>query len=995
MIEGVSPPLHESVARALELLRAGAGELQALADALAAGLERGREDVLVERPDRLMYSTDASIYEMEPLAIVFPRSVEDIQHVMKVANERAIPVLPRGAATSLSGQTLNHAVVVDCSRHLNRILEVNPDELWAKVEPGVVVEQLNREVRRHGLHYAIDPSTKNRATLGGGIANNSCGTHSVIYGKTIDQVIDLDVVLADGTVTLFEELEDHAFAAKMDLPGLEGDAYRATRRLAEEHAAAIDDRYPKIQRRVSGYNLDEFVGNGPLNLAKMVVGSEGTLAFMTGARVRLEPLPAVRGVAAVHFKTVADACAAVIPALSHEPSAVELADSTIIERCRDSIGYRSLVDFVIGDPGGLLLIELFDESADRLVDRLGEVARDLEERTEAYGTHITTDPTAQLAIWRMREAGLGILMSVKGDAKPVAIVEDTAVPPEKLADWVVKFDAVVKSHGTTAAYYGHASVGCLHIRPLVTLKTSEGLATAHSLASDIADMVLEYGGSLSGEHGDGIVRGVFTERMFGSELTDAFRELKRAWDPNGILNPGKIIDTPPFTENLRLGPDTVNRNPSTHLDFSADGGLARAVELCNGQAACRKLDGGMCPSFMATGDEEHSTRGRANLLRQALNGVIPIEELAGKRVYEALDLCVECKACKSECPSGVDMAKIKYEVLTRYHEQNGTPLRSRVFGRIATVSRLSTRFPALVPAMNKLAASAPVRALMHRTLGIHRDRKPPPLARRTFRRWFEGHSRRAKPDSAARGEVVFFDDTFTRYYQPTTGRAAVRVLEALGYRVTVVKRLGCCGRPLISKGQLGLARKWARETVDLLLPYAERGVPIVGIEPSCLLTLRDEYPELLRDGSATTLAGMTLLLDELVVRLTEDDPGVGDGFHSIKSRRALVHVHCHQKALVGSDPTLRALQMIPGFEVELVQSACCGMAGSFGFEAEHFEISKAMATRMLVPAVDAADEDTEILVTGVSCRQQVDHFSTRQPRYVVEVLAESLATANP
>jgi Fe-S oxidoreductase len=693
----------------------------------------------------------------------------------------------------------------------------------------------------------------------------------------------------------------------------------------------------------------------------------------------------------LHFGSVAEACAATLPALEHAPAAIELVDNVIVERCRESVGYASLVDFVIGDPGALLLIELFEDSPAAVEVRLEALTADLEQRTSAYATHSTTDAGEQLRIWRMRQAGLGVLMSVKGDAKPVALVEDTAVPPERLAEFVTRFDAVVRSHGTTAAYYGHASVGCLHIRPMINVKRSEGFDTAEAIASDIADLVLEFGGSLSGEHGDGILRGVFTERMFGPEVTEAFRDLKRTFDPRGLLNPGKIVDTPPLRDNLRLGPSTVNLQPPTYLDFSADGGIARAVELCNGQGACRKDDGGMCPSYMVTADEEHSTRGRANLLRQALNGVIPASELAGERVFEALDLCVECKACKSECPSGVDMAKIKYEVLTKYQERHGTPLRARLFGRIATGARFATMVPALVPLINAVARFAPVRALLERVAGVHHERPLPVFAPQTFRRWFDAHAA-TQGAEAPRGEVVFFDDTFTQHFHPEAGQAAVLVLEALGYRVTVVQRLGCCGRPLISKGQLALAREWAAQAVEALLPYAQRGVPVVGIEPSCLLTLRDEYPDLLRNEAAATVAGSARLLDELLIELAAAEPEIGEIFGAAASPRALLHAHCHQKALVGAEPTLEALALVPGLEVELVDSACCGMAGSFGFEAEHYEISEAMARRSLIPAVEAARDDTAILVTGVSCRQQIDHFSRRRPRHAVELLAEALRT---
>ncbi|MDA0366468.1 MAG: FAD-binding protein [Chloroflexi bacterium] len=989
VIEGRAPSAHASVRAALDLLHGPAGALEVLANEIAGGLAGGRADVLVDRPARLLFATDASIYEMEPVAVVYPRSAEEIQHVVRVAARRGVPVLTRGGGTSLAGQAVNHAIVIDCSRYMDRLIEVNVERRWARVEPGIVLTNLNKALRPHGLQYAIDPSTQNRATIGGGIGNNSCGSHSVIYGKTLDQVLDVSVVLSDGTATTFGPRSGDALAELNALPGLEGDLYRGVRQIATDHRDAIAARFPHIQRRVSGYNLDQFIAEGAMDLSKLIVGSEGTLAVITEARVRLVPIPAAKALTVLHFESVRAAAEAVLPILEHAPSTVELVDRTIIERCRASAGFASLVSFVKGEPGALQVVEFGGDDRSEVRERVRRLVADMEARGIGYAAHTTSDPGEQLRIWRMREAGLGILMSVTGDAKPIAFVEDAAVDPSKLADFVDRFDAIVRAHGTTAAYYGHASVGCLHIRPLVNIKRADGLRTIEAIASEIADLVLEFGGSLSGEHGDGILRGVFTERMFGPEVTDAFRQVKRLFDPQGLLNPGKIVDTPAFDDNLRLSPHTTNFDPPTYLDFTADGGFARAAEQCNGQGACRKDDGGMCPSYMVTRDEEHSTRGRANLLRQALNGALPANELAGQAIYEALDLCVECKACKSECPSGVDMAKLKYEVLTKHHELHGLPLRDRIFGHIGVWSRLAVRLGPLAPLLNLGAGLAPMRRVLERSLGIAAQRPLPAFAPRSFRAWFGEHTREGRGESP-RGEVVFFADTFTDAYHPEVGRAATRVLEALGYRVTVVDQLGCCGRPLISKGQLGTARTWARRNVRRLAPYAHRGVPIVGTEPSCLLTLRDEYPELVGGDDARAVASHALLLDELIATALRDDPSLASRFGSVRVSHAVLHGHCHQKALAGMESTLAVLGLVPGLSVELIDSACCGMAGSFGFEAEHYELSRAMGARKLFPAVEAAAADAEVLITGVSCRQQIGHFTTRRPRHVVELLADAI-----
>ncbi len=977
VIEGRAPSNFSSVRRARAMLNNGPNALSAIADDLRSALQDAA-DVLIDRPSRLLYATDASLYEMEPVAVVFPRTPVDAEAAVAIARAHGVPVLPRGGGTSLAGQGVNHAVVLDFTRHMNAVLEIEPQQRIARVQPGLVLSELNRAARKFGLHYPIDPSTANRATIGGGIGNNSCGTHSGLYGKTVDVVESLDVILSDGEQLRFDQVDARRLRALIDAGGREGRLYRDLRELAERERSEIAQRFPDIPRRVSGYNLDTLLDPDGVNLSQMVVGSEGTLAVVTEATVQLAKLPARRGILAAHFRTLIEAAEATVAANAHQPAAIELVDDIIIERCRSSVGYAPLADFVVGEPGAILLIECFADSDAELVEQLRAIESELASRGMGYAYVTETDSAAQARMWQMRQAGLGLLMSMHGDPKPAAFVEDTAVPPERLPAFVARFDAAVRAKGLRAGYYGHAAAGCLHIRPVVNVKDPVGLEQTEELAAEIADLVVEFGGSLSGEHGDGIVRGAFMEKMFGSQLVDAFRETKQIFDPDGLLNPGKIIDTPPFRDNLRLSPETINHEPHGWLDFSSEGGLARAVEMCNGQGACRKFDGAMCPSFQVTQDEEHSTRGRANLLRQILNGAMPLEELSGDRLHEALDLCVECKACKAECPSGVDLAKIKYEVLAHRHEAHGAPLRDRAFANISTLLRLGSLMPSLANAV----ASTPLARLALRTLGVHPQRPPPRLASQTFARWFQRHAAK----TATRGDVVLFDDTFTNYVHPEVGIAATRLIEALGYRVIRVKHRACCGRPSISKGWLDNARELAEQNVSALFDYAAEGIPIIGTEPSCLLTLRDEYPLLLRSEAAGAVASQALLLDEwLTTELARDDaPQVFTGEHGA----LMLHTHCHQKALAGLDQTVEVLRRA-GYEPRPVDSGCCGMAGSFGFEAEHYEISRSMGELSLFPALRDSSE-MPVAITGVSCRQQITHFTDRQPRHVVEYLASAL-----
>ena len=959
-------------------------ERQDIADELTRRVDG---EVRFDPYSRLLYSTDASIYQMEPIGVVIPRTTDDVQAVVEFAAGEGIPVLPRSGGTSLAGQTVNHAIVLDFSKYLNNVLEVNAEESWARVQPGIILEQLTRQVANHGLQYAPDPTTANRACVGGGIGNNTCGAHSVIYGKTLDHINELDVILSDGSRAHFAPLTASELESRLSAGGLEGDIYRGVMRIAAEQQEEIDRTYAKIQRRVSGYNLDEFVPQagltGPVNLARMVVGSEGTLCVVTEAKVNLVARPTMTSLSVLHFRSVFDASEATMKVLGHDPSSVELIDKMILDRCREALGQSRLLSFIEGDPGAMLLVEFYGENEAELTRKMDALQKDI---GLAYACVNIMDRAGQAAVWNVRKGGLGLLMSIRGDAKPIPFVEDPAVDPSVMGDFVRRFDEIVTSHGTTAGYYGHAAVGCLHIRPMISLKNREGIDKMVSIGDAVSDLIKEFGGSMSGEHGDGIVRGVWTRKMFGDRIYNAFRELKHTWDPQDIMNPGKIIDTPLMTENLRYGSAYEPIHLETKLDFTSDFGFSGAVEMCNGMGACRKLDGTMCPSFMATRDEEHSTRGRANLLRAALSGRMPEGaegSITDKRLHDALDLCLECKACKAECESGVDMAKLKYEFLNRYQERHGVPLRSRLFGNINALNRLGSRY---APMTNWIAGNGLGKALVSALLGISSRRQQPRFARQSLPDWFAQRDR-SRLSAAKFGAVALYNDTFMNYNYPEIGIAAVELLEAAGYEVQLVNG-GCCGRPMISKGMLDQARELARSNIAGLYDYARQGIPIVGCEPSCLLTLRDEYPEFVPEEQARVVAENSFLIDEFLAKAKSDDR-LDLTFKDVE-KRVLFHGHCHQKAMVGTEHSLAALRLVPGYEVELINAGCCGMAGSFGFEKEHYDISMQIGGLALFPSIESKP-DWEVAVMGVSCRQQVEHGTGRKARHLVEMLRDAVA----
>ena len=1038
-----------------------------LADFTAECRRRVTGELRDDLTTRVLYSTDASLYQLMPLAVLIPRTTEDVIAAVALAAAYGLPVLPRAAGTSLAGQAVNEALVIDFSRHLDAILAIDPAARTARVQPGVVLDDLDVALRPFGLQFGPDPASSNRSTIGGAVANNATGSHSLLYGMTADHVRGMQVVLSDGeSATLSAATRQGRGSAELRI------ANRIDQLVADpSHRRTIRDGTPRYWRRCGGYNLDRLLGDGPPDLAQLVCGSEGTLAVMTEITIGLVPRPAHTGLALVEFDGLSTALAAVPDILDTGPSAVELLDNLSLALCRDVPAYaRLLASVITGQPHCLLVVEYQGESAAAVQAAVERLAARLErDSLGATGLTPALTPAAQAAVWRVRKVSLGLLMSLRGDVKPVPFIEDAAVPVEHLGDYVRQIEQYCAGLGTPITYYAHAGAGCLHIRPLINRRRAAEIAKLPDIARFAAGLVKGYGGALSSEHGDGRTSSWLNESFHGPALYDLFRQVKRAFDPDNRLNPGIIVDAGPMTVGLRpvahddstphlsfkeyegnddelfrivnlTSPNTLPTNPillptsnpsspsnnphdsslfnvpilqppttannsynlspqpppapdpvpppsdqSADNDLITPSGFARAVEMCNGAGICRQRSSGtMCPSFMVTRDEEHSTRGRANALRAALSGVLPVAELTSPRLYAVMDLCIGCKACKAECPSAVDLARLKIEFLARYQAVHGVSRRARFFGHAATLNRLGSG--AAAPLANAVMRSAAGRRVMDRLFGLAPERPLPPLARQSFAAWWR--ARRPPVIDGVKGEIALLIDPFTNYNEPRVGMAAVAFFEAVGVRVVAAPAVDD-GRPLLSKGLVSEARRAAERATRALWPLVERGLPIVGLEPSTLLTLRDEYLYLLPDDPrVAAVAARALTFEEYVAALAER--------HDLRpyftpaERRVLLHGHCHQKALVGSGPARRALALPPGYTVEEVDSGCCGMAGSFGYEAEHYAISLQMAERRLLPAVRAAGAATIIAAAGVSCRQQIAQGSGRVALHPAEVLANAL-----
>ncbi len=945
------------------------------ADLLRRELEKAIEgDVRFDSMSRSLYSTDASVYRIQPIGLVIPRHRQDIVRSLEICHRLRCPVTVRGGGTAQAGQAIGEGLQIDISKHYNRVLEINPEERWVRVEPGIVLDELNAKLAPLGFRFAPDISTASRATIGGMIANNSSGARSVLYGITLHHVMELTVAMADATVVTMGERR------REDIPSgdtLEARAYRTVLELAQTHAEEIERRYPKILRRVGGYNLDEFSDPAkPINLAKMMVGSEGTLGVILEAKVKLVPLPKAKALLVIEFATLLEALTATPVILTHSPAAIEVMDKAILDNTRQNAALEKIrASIITGDPGATLCVEFYGEAPEDLTPRIAALTADLKARSLGYRYHPETEPARQARVWHLREAALGLSMAAKEDAKSISFVEDTAVAPEKLSAFIGRFLELLRRHGTTAGIYAHASVGCLHVRPVVNMKTEEGVRKFEAIASDVADLVLEFGGALSGEHGDGLVRSPFMRRMFGPALYEAFRQIKRTFDPQGILNPGKIVDAPPLTQNLRFGPTYRATSPQTWFDYSDYGGLAGAVEMCSGVGACRKtLSGNMCPSYMVTREEADSTRGRANALRMAMAGDLGQTGITDHSLYKVLELCLECRACKSECPVGVDMSKYKSEFLAGYWKVHGTPLRARLLGHANRLAQMGSLMPALANA---------TMGMMRGLAGVHPERTLPKLSSQTLASWFRSQTTPRDP------RVLLFNDTWTNYYQPEIGRAAIKVLSTSGQATGLAPNV-CCGRPLISQGLLSEAKNLAAQNTRKLLAAARAGQKLVFCEPSCLSAVREDAPGLLRGElrqQAEEVAEACVLFEDYL----EKELANGRAKLELKSGPAeiLLHGHCHQKAMGLLESAKSLMSRIPGAKVIDPDAGCCGMAGSFGYAEEKYEVSRRIAERKLVPAVKNSKPGTPVVAAGFSCRHQVQDFANTAAVHPA-VLLESL-----
>lgn len=971
-----------------------------LAEFMAVCRARMAGELRDDRYSRMFYSTDAGLYQIFPHAVLIPRTAEDVIAAVTTAAEFGVPVLARGAGTSLAGQAVNEALVIDFSRHLDQLIAVNAGERWARVQPGVVVDDLNAALRPLGLQFGPDPASADRSTIGGAVANNATGSHSLLYGMTADHVRAMEVVLAGGRVarlgpdTLTDALQMHDLRVADDLGRLVADP---------AHQQTIRADTPHYWRRCGGYNLDRLLPDASQNLAQLICGSEGTLAVMTEITLNLVPRPPHKVLGLVHFDDLHVALEAVTAVLETDPAAVELLDTLSLTLCRGVPAYaRMLASVIDGRPLCLLVVEYQGESAAEALDGLARLERRLA-RAGAGHTGLTRATTAEAmaAVWGVRKAGLGLLMSMKGDMKPVPFIEDAAVPVESLPDYVRRVEEFCAGLDTPITYYAHAGAGCLHIRPLVNRRSATQVAHIPEIARFAAELVRGYGGALSSEHGDGRTRSWLNEAFYGPALYDLFRQVKRIFDPDNLLNPGIIVDAGPMLDNWRALPNSPGPSRTDFADYEvadpiplrvavktatsstpADG-FVHAVEMCNGAGVCRRQTGTMCPSFMVTREEEHSTRGRANALRAAMSGVLPASELTSPRMARVMDLCISCKACKAECPSAVDMARIKTEFLARYYEVHGVGLRPRFFGHAAALNRLGSGWRA--PLANAVLRSRPGRAAMARLLRLAPQRPLPEMARVPFEAWWRRHHAPSIAQPIA--TIVLLIDPFTNANHPEVGIAAVEFFEAIGVEIVAAPALDD-GRPCLSKGLVAGARRAAERTVAALAPFVERGLPVVGLEPSSLLTLRDEYLHLLPDdGRARALADHALTFEEFVDGLAEQRDL--RPFFIGEPREVLLHGHCHQKALVGTGPARRVLAL-PGYRVTEVDSGCCGMAGSFGYEAEHYELSMQMGERRLLPAVRETPAETIIVTAGTSCRQQITHGSGRVALHPAQVLRGAL-----
>jgi len=946
-----------------------------------------RGDVSFDDVKLGVYATDASIYQIKPVALVLPRDEDDVRVAVAIAARHEVSILPRGGGTSLGGQAVGPSMIVDFSKYMNEILELNVEKRWVRVQPGIVLDELNAVLARHGLHFAPDPATSSRATIGGMMGNNSSGTKSIVYGITRDHVLATKVLLPDGTILELEELSSDEYDRKVR--GTNGNTREAQilsgfKKIIEANRDEIEKKFPQVMRRVQGYNLDSFTNADRWNLSNLVVGSEGTLAVFLEARLNLEPLPKYKALCTVHFVELLEAIRAVAPILEHGPSAVEIMDEDVVIRARKNLTTAPLCGFIQGDPKAILVVEFFGDSPEEVNRKAEKLTADMQQRGFGYAWPVITEPAEQSKVWAVRKNGLGLMLGIKGDRKPIPFIEDACVPIEVLPEYIDQVLKFCANHDVPVAMYAHASVGVIHVRPVLDLKRQGEIDNMKAIADFAFDLVTSYSGAWSGEHGDGRVRSPYLERFFGKQIYNAFREVKKLFDPTGLMNPGLIIDPNPMDQDLRYGTGYKTPTFPTEYHYRQDGTFAAAVEMCTGVGACRQtLIGTMCPSYRITRDEEHSTRGRANALRLAMTGQAGSGGLTSKGVHEVLDLCLSCKGCKSECPSNVDLARLKGEFLQKYLDEHGVSLREKI---VANSTRIAAGIAGWkAPMVNSFQKTWLFRKVLEMVAGFDSRRMPPGYACKPLHKCLANRSRgNARYDK----KVVLFDDTYMNYHETNVGISAVELLESCGYEVILAKA-GCCQRPKISHGFLRDAKKEGEKTLRNLDQYIQQGLKVAVCEPGCCSALTDDLPDLIDDEAlGKRIKEKVMMIDEFLADQIREERLNCEFVSDVKE--ILIHGHCHQKSLYGTTAMKHILKKVPGIIVEEIDSGCCGMAGSFGYEKEHYELSMQVGEDRLFPAIRKCAAGTTVVACGFSCRHQIEHGTGLKAVHWVETLRGKL-----
>lgn len=955
---------------------------------------------------KVLYATDASAYREIPTAVALPKNKSDICKLIAFATEEKVSLIPRAAGTSLAGQVVGNGIVVDISKYFTEILEINKEEHWVRVQPGVVLDELNQALELHGLFFGPETSTSNRCMMGGMVGNNSCGSHSIIYGSTRDHLLEVKALLSDGNEIYFNDLSDEEFHEKCSLGNLEGELYRGINDILSDpfNQQEIRSQFPdpELKRRNNGYAIDlllesnPFANNGvPFNFCKLIAGSEGTLTFITEIKLNLVPLPPKeKGVICVHLNSIEEAIEANLIALKYYPGAVELMDRSILNCTKGNITQQRNRFFVEGDPGAILIVEFARETKEEVLEIYEKLVSEL--KSDGYGYHFPILFGADInKVWALRKSGLGVLSNFPGDSKPVSVIEDTAVIPKLLSGYINEFNQILEKHNLNCVYHAHIGSGELHLRPIINIKDKKGVKLFHTIALETAKLVKKYRGSLSGEHGDGRLRGEFIPLMVGEHNYKLIKEIKKIWDPNNIFNANKIVDTPPMSTQLRYEPGKATREIQTHFDFSVQKGILRAAENCNGSGDCRKsnlIGGTMCPSYMATRDEKASTRARANILREFLTKSTKLNPFDHKEIYEVMDLCLSCKACKSECPSNVDVTKLKAEFLQHYYDSNGIPLRTLA---IAYISRLNQFFSNISVIYNGMVTNKVSSFLIKKSLGFAICRSMPKLANQTLIKWINANLENLNLQLANREkQIFFFIDEFTNFNDVEVGKTAIKLLHKLGYYIDFVPHKES-GRTFLSKGLVRKAKALANHNVSIYGKIVTAEKPLIGIEPSCILTFRDEYPDLVDDHlkeTAKTLGKNAMFIDEFLAKEVEKGLIHSKQFTD-RTHEVRFHAHCQQKALISSECTRIILSLPINFKVKEIKSGCCGMAGSFGFEKEHYDLSMKIGELVLFPEVRFSSPETIVVAPGTSCRHHIKDGTGRIAKHPVEVLFEALYTS--